>query len=410
MPEQLTRISFERRLNALCTDDLGSEVAVAVSGGADSLCLTLMLNDWAKSKGIEIIALTVDHGLRPESFQEAKRVHTWLSERNIKHYILKWEGIKPKTRIEEKAREARYELLLDWCHAHKITYLFLAHQIEDQAETFFLRLSHSSGVDGLAAMKTITLRDGIFLVRPFLENSRVEIRNYLEKYYHQQWIEDPSNQDKKYERVRIRQALPELEKLGLSPQAVSLSVKRIARVRLCLETLRDSFLKTNVKWSNGGYVFIPQEAWENLPREIALRVLSFVLGCIGTKGVPRLDKLEKCCEIKMSSQTLSGCEIVPVKQGFFICRELSKMSPPVKLKPNTPTYWDRFYVCISKEVVIAPLREALPKTGLPAKVRRTLPALYKDKKLLWVPSLDYYAKKDDINGTVILKVSKWKKI
>lgn len=407
---QLTQSYFAKTLETLCAEGYVSKIAVAVSGGADSLCLALMAHDWAVDRGIEVIGLTVDHGLRPESAAEAEQVHAWLTERKMAHHILTWTGDKPKTRVEEKAREARYRLLLDWCHHQKVSCLLLGHQLEDQAETFFLRLARSSGIDGLSAMRPVTIREGVFLVRPFLDVHRDSIRGYLRTHYRQKWIEDPSNQDDQYERVRLRKAAPILSQLGLTPQAVSLSAKRLARVRGCLETLTDSFLKKQVVWSHGGYAFIPSEAWENLPQEIALRVLSFVLETIGGGSVPRLEQLEKRCRPQMQDQTLAGCEIVPCRTGFYVCRERAQMAAPVRLKAETPTHWDRFYVCVSKEATIAPLQEALSQTGLPAKVRRTLPALYDGKTLLWVPSLDYYAKKDDINGTVVLKVSKWKKM
>lgn len=407
---QLTQSYFAKTLETLCAEGFVSKIAVAVSGGADSLCLALMAHDWAVDRGIEVIGLTVDHGLRPESAAEAEQVHVWLTERKMAHHILTWTGDKPKTRVEEKAREARYRLLLDWCHHQKVSCLLLGHQLEDQAETFFLRLARSSGIDGLSAMRPVTIREGVFLVRPFLDVHRDSIRGYLRTHYRQKWIEDPSNQDDQYERVRLRKAAPILSQLGLTPQAVSLSAKRLARVRGCLETLTDSFLKKQVVWSHGGYAFIPSEAWENLPQEIALRVLSFVLETIGGGSVPRLEQLEKRCRPQMQAQTLAGCEIVPCRTGFYVCREWAQMAAPVRLKAETPTHWDRFYVCVSKAATIAPLQEALSQTGLPAKVRRTLPALYDGKTLLWVPSLDYYAKKDDINGTVVLKVSKWKKM
>ncbi len=410
MCDQLTKAFFAKKLDTLCADGLPSTIAVAVSGGADSLCLTLMTYDWAVSKGIKVVALTVDHGLRAESLREAEQVRTWLQEKGIEHHILTWSGVKPKTRVEEKAREARYRLLLDWCHENKVSCLFLAHQLEDQAETFFLRLIRSSGIDGLSAMRPVCVREGVFLVRPFLDVSRSDIQSYLSTHYHHEWVEDPSNLDDKYERVRLRKAKLMLAELGLTPDSVALSAKRLTRVRDCLDTLTDSFIKKDVLFSNGGYAFVPKETWESLPCEIALRVLSRVLETIGGQTTPRLEQLEKIDFQNMKSQTLCGCEIVPNKKGFYVCRERTKMSPPLLIKADTPTHWDRFWVHVSKDVTVAPLKEALDKTGLPAKVRRTVPAFYDGQTLLGVPSLDYYPKKDDINGTIILKVSKWKKM
>ncbi len=409
MSSQLSFDYLSKKLDALIHRDSQTKIAVAVSGGADSLCLTLMAHEWGCINHVPIVALTVDHGLRQESSDEARQVHVWLSDKQIEHHILIWEGAKPKTRIEEKAREARYQLLLDWCRTHHITHLLLAHQLEDQVETFFLRLSHSSGIDGLTAMNPITCREGILLIRPFLDISRQEIRTYLTKHYQQKWVEDPSNQDTVYERVRLRKLLPLLSDVGLTPRAISLSIKRLRRVRYYLETMSQFFLERKVHWSDGGYAYILYHDWEALDAEIAIRVLSAVLGMISGEGNPRMEQIENICEQGIKSQTICGCELVPSKKGFFICREKHKMEHEKQLPAHQLIQWDRFLVYVNKQVKIAPLKEAIKIPNLPAKVRRTLPAFYEGEELLWVPSLDYRGKKDDINGKIELRTLKWKK-
>src|SRR5205823_2951019 len=143
-------------------------LAVAVSGGPDSMALLLLADRWARQRGGEAWGLTVDHGLRPESAGEARIVAGWLAARGMAHEILVWSGDKPATGIQEAAREARYALLAGWCRAHGILHLLTAHHREDQAETYLIRRRAGSGVDGLAAMSAVRELPGCRIVRPLL--------------------------------------------------------------------------------------------------------------------------------------------------------------------------------------------------------------------------------------------------
>ncbi len=127
-------------------------LAVAVSGGPDSLALAMLAKAWSDARGGSLVALTVDHGLRPESTGEARQVGRWLKKRGIPQRILRWDGPKPGSALQAEARSARYALLTGWCRARGILHLLLGHQREDQAETVLMRLERGSGPDGLAAM------------------------------------------------------------------------------------------------------------------------------------------------------------------------------------------------------------------------------------------------------------------
>ena len=167
----ITETEFEQKMNDLLGDFCPKRIAVAVSGGADSLCLTFLLHEWASKRKVQIYAFTVDHGLRKESAEEAKYVHQVLTQKGMAHQTLIWKGKKPTVSVEEKARQARYDLLFDACRKNKIEYLCLAHHQNDQAETFWLRLIRSSGVDGLSAMGECVQRGEITLLRPLLDFS-----------------------------------------------------------------------------------------------------------------------------------------------------------------------------------------------------------------------------------------------
>lgn len=150
-------------------------LAVAVSGGADSLALTLLADEWARSRGGAVLALTVDHGLRPEAADEARMVGRWLAARGIAHAILHYRGERPVANIQARARALRYRLLLDRCRAEGVVHLLIAHHREDQSETVLLRLGRGSGVSGLAAMRPIMEMPEARILRPLLSIPRARL-------------------------------------------------------------------------------------------------------------------------------------------------------------------------------------------------------------------------------------------
>lgn len=178
-------------------------LAVAVSGGADSMALLLLANSWAKERGGRAVALTVDHGLRTESASEARQVGTWCKAHGIEHHVLEWKSPKPSSAIQAKARDARYALLTAWCREHKLLHLLTAHHLSDQAETLLLRMARGSFIEGLSCMPAVSFRDGVRLLRPLLDVTKSELVDFLGAK-NQRWIEDPSNRNPHYTRNRIR--------------------------------------------------------------------------------------------------------------------------------------------------------------------------------------------------------------
>ena len=400
----ITAIEFEQKMKDLLGDLRPTRVAVAVSGGADSLCLTFLLSEWSKKNNVQIYAFTVDHGLRKESADEAKYVHQLLTQKGIKHQTLLWTGINPAVSVEEKARQARYDLLFNACRKNKIEYLCLAHHQNDQAETFWLRLIRSSGVDGLSAMHPSAQRQGIFLLRPLLDFSRAEIQKTLTKRFNVGWVEDPSNQQRVFERVRLRQFQNQLDELGLTASAVALSAKRLMRARNALEWMTNQFMESCVKKSSAGFVFVSGKAFAEQPQEIQLRILDKCLAYVVGQGyIPRMSQLESFLQKMPCRLTLNDCQVVCVKKGFYVCPELVKMPKSVKLKPSEPITWGRFDVVCDKAVTVAPLMDAYRPKGLPALVRRTIPAFFDKKGLAFIPALDYKRENTYINGSIQIK-------
>lgn len=316
-------------------------LAVAVSGGADSLALILMMHEELAPLGYEMTALTVNHGLRPEAAEEASYVAEVMDKAGIPHDILVWEGDKPKTGVEEAARTARYELLREWCVSHHVNYLAVAHHQRDQAETFFMRLQRGSGLDGLCGMSPLTAFGGIYLLRPLLNVSQEYLKAYL-KQKGIRWIEDPMNDSDDYLRVRVRKFLPLLEeKLGISVKRIADTMSVLAGTRAYLEEQTNRFIKNHVKfWGKAG-VSVALSGLLQLPSELCYRVVSLLLKEIGGRIYPAESEeiqrlLGRLPDPDFKGCTLADCEVLSFQGKIWIVPEIKeKIIMPKK-------QWDDF--------------------------------------------------------------------
>ena len=193
----------------------GPHLAVAVSGGADSMALLLLASAWAQARGGLVSALSVDHGLRAASATETRLVASWCQERGIAHATLVWEGAKPDRGIQARARVARYALLEQWCRDAGVLHLLLGHHRDDQAETMAMRAAMKSGPAGLAGMAAISERRDVRLLRPLLRLGKQDLMGWL-LGQGQPWLEDPSNRDPRFQRTRLR-----IGKVSRPPEAPS---------------------------------------------------------------------------------------------------------------------------------------------------------------------------------------------
>ena len=245
-----------------------TKIAVAVSGGADSMCMALLLSKFYK----KLTALIVDHGLRSESAKEAKLVKSRLIKLGIEAVILKWDGLKPKSNIHEHARKARYELLTEYCKENKIKNLFLAHTKNDQAETVMLRIYRGSGIDGISAMREKTLKNGVIILRPLLDVTRTQIEEYLQSKKIK-WVNDPSNYNTKYERVKVRRLINSLDDKELWIDRLNLLANNAQRSSgFIKETVKKEFSKI-IRLDKLGYVEVLHAKFFYLHEEIALKIL-----------------------------------------------------------------------------------------------------------------------------------------
>lgn len=301
-------------------------VAVGVSGGPDSMALAYLLRGWAAARGIALHILTVDHGLRAESADEAAMVAAYVAGwPNTTHHILRWEGDKPDARVAETARQARYDLIGAYCRAQAIRYVFIAHHRDDQAETFLFRLAKGSGLDGLAAMQTEQARGGITLVRPLLATAKSELMDVC-RAENIPFAQDPTNQDASYARPRLRAARAALEEEGLSAERLAVTARRMARARAALESLARDAYALCLFAEQADAVALRYDALRARPEEITLRVLLNAMAHVSEPSrsyPPRLEKVEELAARYLAGKlektvTLGGCLFVPDRKNGLL--------------------------------------------------------------------------------------------
>jgi tRNA(Ile)-lysidine synthase len=212
-----------------------SGVVLAVSGGPDSIALMLLVHAWRQQTQTEVpvTVATVDHALRPEARQEAEAVAVAARVLGFPHEILEWQGAKPATRIQERAREARYALLFRHARDIGADHIVTAHHADDQAETILFRLLRGSALAGLAGMPKVSHRDGLIHLRPLLDCPKAALVAHCEAQQHA-YIRDPSNENPAFARARLRRLAPLLAQEGLDRHALLRLGRRAARADLAL--------------------------------------------------------------------------------------------------------------------------------------------------------------------------------
>lgn len=275
------------------------------------------------------VVLTVDHGLRRDSGKDARKVAAWAKQAGLKATILSWRGAKPKSGVEAAARDARYRLMGAWLAKKKIAGLFVGHTLDDQAETFLLRLARGSGLDGLSGMLTLApwpvegFAD-LAVARPLLGIGRQELRDYLTALG-QSWLDDPMNDDPGFDRVKIRNLRGALAEAGLSAARIAAAASHLARAREALEIVTDAVVARTVRPAGDGAkqgVLLEARALTAAPREVGLRALALVLMRVaGAAYRPRFESLERLYDRIARGDfrggaTLHGCQISPSPAKF----------------------------------------------------------------------------------------------
>src|SRR5262245_5894947 len=268
---------------------------LAVSGGPDSTALLALAARWRKrlKRGPDLIAVTIDHGLRPEARREAAAVKRLAARLGVPHRTLRWVDAKPGTGIQAKARLARYDLLRREARRHRARHVVTAHTLDDQAETILFRMARGSGLAGLAGMaRATTQADDMLLVRPFLRLPKARLLATL-KAHALPFIDDPSNRDPRFARSRLRPLIGQLAAEGLDPERLALLALRMRRADAALEAMVDAAARfAAVPTPSRTSVAIDVALFGSLPAEVALRLMGRAIAQVGDEGPVELGKLE----------------------------------------------------------------------------------------------------------------------
>ena len=373
MPARLTPdIDDAAGLDALFAAVAGEPaIALAVSGGADSLALMLLAQRWAagRADAPRLVVYSVDHGLRPEAAGEVAMVVSAAVSLGLAARGLAWTGPKPEAGVQEAARLARYRLMGSAMAEDGATVLLTAHHLQDQAETVLMRMAHGSGIEGLRGMAAMAEIEGVRVHRPLLGLDPATLRALVDAAGLVP-AEDPSNTDPHYERVRWRRAMPDLAALGLDAAALALFADRMAEADAAIAQVADGCFTEIVRLDGFGAARIELAPFIGLSPAISTRLLGRVLNIVGGRQKPRaLGQIERLRQTiaeagLAKATTVLGC-VIRIKDGAIaVAREPGPSLPPdALLLPHGELVWDERFRIVN----------ASPEAGLTASVADYLP-------------------------------------
>lgn len=360
-------------------------VALAVSGGSDSMALLRLAGHWAATHhpNLRLTVLTVDHGLRAASAEEAAAVARWASALQLSHHVLRWEGPKPEAGLQARARAARYGLLTSWCKAEGAGLLLTGHTQDDQAETVLMRLSRTLSPESLAGIPVHGAWDGVPLFRPLLGATRADLRAHLSAIG-QAWVDDPSNTDPRFERVRVRSELATLSGGGITRERLAALAEASARTAALLERCARTWISAHLQEDAAGVCHVPGAAFHALPAALRARILAHVIRHYGGGGQPEAEELRRLLGWLAAGPgqgaprcTLGGALLGLRRRGFWITREAGRVDPQPQLVPESgTTLWDgRFRITAPPGATVSPAggRPVPFERDVPAAARRSYP-------------------------------------
>ena len=369
---------------------------LAVSGGGDSVAMLRLGHHVASTNRTNPLwAVTVDHGLRPDSRAEAEWVARLCGELGVPHKILSWDTPSLAGNLQHNARQARYRLLADWARAYNALFVGLGHTSDDRAETLIMQMTRAAGVEGLAGMSSGFERDGVRFVRPMDRLARVDLRNYLREIG-QDWIEDPSNDDSRYHRIRIRKAMPILADLGLTVDALCKVAENLASANETIARMLAEKVASLAMEDRGD---LTEDSFD-LTGELWHRFWLAAFQWIGGGDYPpRASDMRDCMNLirENGSATLAGCLVTFVRgpNGLNGTTRITREYNAVRdLTCPTTEIWDgrwQFEGPHDPALHIGALGDAVKDcpdwrtTGLPRASLLASPAIWRGSELIAAP-------------------------
>ncbi|WP_375452259.1 tRNA lysidine(34) synthetase TilS [uncultured Devosia sp.] len=346
-------------------------IGLAVSGGADSLALLLLAQRWAAARATapRLSVYSVDHGLRPDAAAEVAMVLAVATDLGIVARGLVWTGAKPRSGLQEAARIARYRLIGAAMAADAVPVLLTAHHCQDQAETILMRLAHGSGIEGLKGMAGSALVEGVRVCRPLLEVAPQALRAVVDAAGLVP-VDDPSNGDEHYERVRWRKAMPQLAGLGLDGSMLARFAQRMGEADAAIAQMAEASFATLVSLDGFGAARIDHGQFCALSPAVAVRMLARVLNIVGGRQKPRALGLVERLQGNLAAGELSkaitahGCVVRTSGGAIVVAREPGRTLPAdALLLPRSELVWDQRFL----------IRNGSDEAGLTASVADYLP-------------------------------------
>jgi tRNA(Ile)-lysidine synthase len=370
-------------------DETVEHVGIAVSGGGDSMALLVLTQHWAAARGARMSAVTVDHGLRLQAADEAAMVARACAGRGIAHDILHWHGWDGSGNLQAEARDARYRLIADWAKAKGVETVCLGHTRDDQAETFLMRLARKAGSDGLRGMAERFERHGVRWVRPLLGVGREDLRAFLQRQG-VAWVDDPSNEDAGFDRVKARRVLEALAPLGIDAETLSDVARHLAAENGLIRETVAAALQGLVE-ERCGAVSMAQDSFAGLHPEVRRRFLARAVQWIaGADYPPRTGGVAdmEAALLQGGTQTLGGAIGWAGRGRVWLAREYAA----VRAMRGAP-FDERWHVEGPQgDVEIRALGpEGLPQIpgwrdlGLPRRVLLPTPAAWRGETVIAAP-------------------------
>ncbi|MDR3180226.1 MAG: tRNA lysidine(34) synthetase TilS [Holosporaceae bacterium] len=364
-------------------------VCVAVSGGSDSLSLLILAQAWGYARDVNIVCVTVDHGLRSESAEEAMFVRELCGRIGVEHHILEWKNSQgiPHGRLENLAREARYDLLKNFCHDSSISLMLTGHTQNDQLETYEMRKMSGSSDLGLAGMSRIrSISDKLKLLRPLLMISRRQLENFLIAQ-NIQWKKDPMNEDSSFLRVALRKQIMSYDDEKM--RTTLGEMQRLRKIRHELEVNAVDFLRNKVVFSDFGYASLHCDALEAETSAVQREIIRRVIWNVGGKKYAPSISEEIMLQIWTGKiNTIGRCLLKIKKNIIYLLRENRGNNPSfVLLGPRRAVFDNRLVLeseddlsdCKAswyREKEISCLRDICRNIGLPC--------IYRNNKIVFV--------------------------
>lgn len=293
-------------------------LGIALSGGSDSTALLILAVDAFGPKRLH--AVTINHGLRKAAKDEANQAGKLCAALGVQHQTITL-ALTDGADLQARARTARYDALAQWAQQAKLVATALGHTQDDVAETFLMRLARGSGVDGLAKMPARFERDGATFLRPLLDAKRTGLQSML-KDRGISWSEDPSNQDPRFTRVKMRQAQPAFDALGLTTDRLSQTAEWMRAASEVLEQAADAWIAAHA-WADHGDAVFDLPALKTASKETACRVLTRVMCTLsGNPYRPRFSALIEAMQSD-SARTVHGCLLYQHQNTLRVTREVN---------------------------------------------------------------------------------------